>query len=278
MPISVKILVVVNYHLIGFTNINGFRGISMIRIAVCDDNHKECFDLEEMLRETAKEKSWKIKTHGYSNGKELYEAITNEGMSFDIILLDIEMGDMDGIDFSRKLRKQLRDKLTKIIFISWEKKYAMDLFSLRAHDFLAKPIDKKKLSDSLFDAVEMLEISNKEINYFYYKIGYDSFQIDTREILYFSIGEKKVIMKTRSKGEIKFSGKIREVYEKLKECGFFFSHKSYLVNYRNIESMRNTGIIMVNGEKIPVSRAHKSEINEMLLIGRGKSRKDEFRI
>jgi DNA-binding LytR/AlgR family response regulator len=85
-------------------------------------------------------------------------------------------------------------------------------------------------------------------------------------------------MKTRTKGEIKFSGKIREVYEKLKGCGFFFSHKSYLVNYRNIESMKNTGITLINGEKIPVSRAHKDDIDEMLLKERKKVRKDEFKL
>lgn len=150
----------------------------MIRIAVCDDNDDDCFDLEKMLKEIAKEKVLKIKIEDYSNGKELYEDMI-EGKRFDIILLDIEMGKMNGIEFSRILRKQLRDKLTKIIFISWEKKYALDLFSLRAHDFFAKPIDKKKLSDSLLDAVEMLEILRKEIDFFDYKIAYDNFKIDT---------------------------------------------------------------------------------------------------
>jgi DNA-binding LytR/AlgR family response regulator len=250
----------------------------MIRIAVCDDNHKECFALEGMLREIAKEKSWKIKTHGYSNGEELYDAIMTEGMSFDIILLDIEMDKMNGIEFSRKLRNQLRDKMTKIVFISWEDKYALDLFSLRAHDFITKPLDKDKLIDSLLDAIELIEMSKKEIDYFYYKIGHNKFMIDKNEILYFSIDEKKVVMKTRAKGEIRFSGKISVVYEDLIGSGFFFSHNSYLVNHRNIESIRNTGITMINGEKIPVSRAHKDDIDEMLLKGRRKSRKDELKL
>jgi hypothetical protein len=54
MPNSVKMLMVVNQNLTEFTNSNWFRGDVMIRIAVCDDNDDDCFDLEKMLKEIAK--------------------------------------------------------------------------------------------------------------------------------------------------------------------------------------------------------------------------------
>lgn len=272
MTISVTIIVEVNRNLTWLTIQMGVGGY-MIRIAVCEDDIKDCLAYEKMLMNIAREKSLKIKTHGYSNGQELYDAIMNQGMSFDIIFLDIEMDKMNGIELGRKLRKELKDKFTKIIFMSWEDKYALDLFSLRAHDFISKPLDKNKLMDPLLDAIEIIEMSRKEIDYFFYKIGHSKFRIDKSEIVYFRIDEKKVAMKTRSKGEIRFSGKIKNVYEELKGEGFFIPHNSFLVNLRNIESMNANEIIMINGDPISVSRAHRSEVDEILLNRRIKERK-----
>lgn len=234
----------------------------MVKIAICDDDLKLVSSLESMIWDIATQAVIKVDIEVFYDGEEIYQNINDSVNYYDIIFLDVQMDKMGGKEFGDKLRNELCDEQTKIIFISSEKSFAHDLYGYRPHNFLVKPLSRELVEPSFLKAVELL---NRDKVYYKYKIGYDTFKIDIAEILYFTIREKNVAIHCVDDREILFIHKIGTVYEELKDCAFFFIHKSYLVNYGNVKSMKRRSVTMKNGDVLPVSEKYRGDIKNLLL-------------
>lgn len=90
------------------------------------------------------------------NGLEIVETYTNpqealhnmeKDSAVDIIFLDIEMGASHGVEIARKLKEQYQE--TKIVFVTAHAEYAVDAFSVRAFDYLLKPIRQERLQKTI---------------------------------------------------------------------------------------------------------------------------------
>lgn len=112
----------------------------MLKIAICDDDVKMTGRLDTVLEEIAKRNFVKIDTEVFLDGGELEKAV-EEKMYFDIIFLDIEMGDEDGITAARKIRETDRNVL--IIYVTSHESYMQESFSVRPFRFVVKPIEEK---------------------------------------------------------------------------------------------------------------------------------------
>ncbi len=106
----------------------------MLRIAVCDDEMDICSRLEAVIMEIAERKGRQVEIDVFYSASKLKEYV-GHGNRFDAIFLDIEMEGLTGIDFGKVLRNEFKDDSTKIIYISWERDYAMDLFEIRPFHF-----------------------------------------------------------------------------------------------------------------------------------------------
>ena len=111
----------------------------MLKIAICDDDVKMTGRLDTVLEEIAKRNFVKIDTEVFLDGGELEKAV-EEKMYFDIIFLDIEMGDEDGITAARKIRETDRNVL--IIYVTSHESYMQESFSVRPFRFVVKPIEE----------------------------------------------------------------------------------------------------------------------------------------
>ena len=114
----------------------------MLKIAICDDDVKMTGRLDTVLEEIAKRNFVKIDTEVFLDGGKLEKAV-EEKMYFDIIFLDIEMGDEDGITAARKIRETDRNVL--IIYVTSHESYMQESFSVRPFRFVVKPIEEKIL-------------------------------------------------------------------------------------------------------------------------------------
>ena len=112
----------------------------MLKIAICDDDVKMTGMLDTILEKIAKRNFVKIDTEVFLDGGELEKAV-EEKMYFDIIFLDIEMGDEDGITAARKIRETDRNVL--IIYVTSHESYMQESFSVRPFRFVVKPIEEK---------------------------------------------------------------------------------------------------------------------------------------
>lgn len=229
----------------------------MLKIAICDDDVKMTGRLDTVLEEIAKRNFVKIDTEVFLDGGELEKAV-EEKMYFDIIFLDIEMGDEDGITAARKIRETDRNVL--IIYVTSHESYMQESFSVRPFRFVVKPIEEKILERYFLEEYE--EISSYD-SYFRYKNKRKEWKIPIRKILYFESHRRKIYVVTEEE-TLEFYGKLSEVEEELKQGKMVFLrvHQSFLVNYRHIEGLAYDYLIMDSGKRISISEDRRRMISE----------------
>jgi len=109
----------------------------MLKIAICDDEQIVCADIEKIILDFKKESGLDLEVEVFNSGTDLFKFIENEN-TFDLIFLDIEMQDLNGIQIGIKLRNELEDYVTKIVYISSKDNYDRQLFEVQ-------PIKRKLL-------------------------------------------------------------------------------------------------------------------------------------
>lgn len=133
----------------------------MLRIAICDDEIRTCSQLEDMVLGFAKGRGLQTEAEVFYSGEALYQAI-REQCPFDLILLDIEMLALDGVELGRRIREQLLNEKVAIVYISSWESYAMRLFQVRPLDFLIKPVTREKLAGTLEKFLRLREKGKRE--------------------------------------------------------------------------------------------------------------------
>lgn len=113
-----------------------------MKIAVCDDDRLLTGEIDGQLQKIREKTGISFETDIFFDGETLWEAIEKNG-SYDIVYLDIEMKNMDGITVARKIRE--RDPYAILIFISSYDSYYEQLFEVEPLRFLHKPIDSGKI-------------------------------------------------------------------------------------------------------------------------------------
>lgn len=112
----------------------------MLRIAICDDEITICSHIENIIMEYSKYFVIKV----FYTGEQLVDYI-EQGNKFDLIFLDIELNLLNGIQVGKKIRQDMNDYITKIVYISGKNCYDRELFDVQPLNFIPKPIIKKKL-------------------------------------------------------------------------------------------------------------------------------------
>lgn len=232
----------------------------MLRIAVCDDDRAICCQLESMLADIGASINKSVEIEVFFSGEELCRFLFN-GYKYDLIFLDIELFQINGVEVGKKIRGELNDEITQIVYISGKESYAMDLFEIRPLNFLIKPLSREKVEEVI---KKFLRISEKNNCIFEYRSGNVSFSILLSEILYFESDGRKVNI---ALGDTKksFYGKLSDVEEQLNSKDFIMIHKSYLVNYRHVIEHAYDYVRMSNREVLAISQNNRKAVREKLL-------------
>lgn len=230
----------------------------MINIAICDDNAYSCSEIESTLLKYADQNNLNFNIDIFYSSSQLYKFL-NTGNKYSIIFLDIEMKNLNGIELGLKIREELEDEITKIIYISNYEQYAMELFDVRPFNFLTKPINQLKLTETLD---KLLVVLNIDYNVFHYKKGKIINKIYIKDILYFEGCNKHTKLVT-VKDEILINDSLKDISEKLYKYKFFYSHRSYLVNYNSIIKFESDKLIVSNGNTIPISQPRRKYVKNL---------------
>ena len=219
-----------------------------MRIAICDDDVILCHQLEGIILGFGKNEDVPVQTSVFFDGKGLWKYM-KQGNHFDLIFLDIEMEQMNGIAVGRAIRDTLGDEECKIVFISSRRDYAMELFAIRPMDFLVKPVTQEKLK-AIWELYSRLY--QKEQNVFYYQAKGNKNYIAFSRILYFRADNRKIEIHTTGGNVITFYGKISEVKRQTDVGRFIQISRSELVNYNAVEEYREHMLTLRGGERLPV--------------------------
>lgn len=236
----------------------------MIRIAVCDDIPEAVVQINRYLIEYQNIKNKKFDINNFYDAEALWEHLKTNNC--DLIILDIELVQMNGVELGRRIRGELNDHDIKIIYISAMDTYDRQLFDMQPLNFLPKPIDKEKLYESLDLAVQL---SNDKNYVFSFKDKDGLHRIRVRDILYFeSLKHDFKVVTTNEAFE--FRSSLLEIMKRLPNFGFAQVHRSYIINYDQIKTVKYEEIVMLINDVIPISRSKRKEIREILMRIGGK--------
>ncbi len=231
----------------------------MLRIAVCDDDrgavqtHKRIAEISLMQCKSI----GKIETYTASDNL-LYD-ITEDHFFFDLILLDIEMPGITGMEIAEKIKPCLPN--VKIIFITSHMEYAIDAFELSVFRYVPKDDIDKRLPVAIKDAVKLIELEDGKA----YTIQTNSRleKIPYREIYYIERDGKNASI-TAVGGVSKVRKSLQQVYSELGAEEFIYIDRGCIVNMIYIMQIKDSMAVLKNGEALPISRSHLQEVKEQI--------------
>lgn len=226
----------------------------MYKIALCDDEPIVREQLYLYLRhmEEAGECSFDITC--FSGGEALLEGMQEDTQ---IVLLDIRMGGMSGLETARRLRE--RDQKLCIIFITTMVHCALEGYGVHAFGFLVKPLEYEAFQKLMQDAIQVL--GEKRQQMLTLKSQDETVVYDQDEILYIQVYGRivNVVTKTDSR---EFYTTLKEIERQVDAQCFVRCHVSFLVNCRHIKKIASNEITMANGQRITLSKHRKAKFME----------------
>ena len=228
----------------------------MIRIGICDDSPTFLYQTKSMLVH------WDHRP--VNSNIELFEdgdalILAHSQKPFDIILLDVVMPLLNGIDTARELRE--KDKNVKIVFITSSSEFAVESYTVKASNYLLKPIESEKLFACLDELISEFKSVSKCITV---KGIHTAHHIALSDVEYVESQGKHIIFSMIGNKTVE-SLEPLYAYENILtlDDGFFKCHRSYIVNIHHINSYSTSEIIMRSGCRIPISRSCQKEFEAM---------------
>lgn len=231
----------------------------MTSICICDDDEVFAAGLKKTLILYGQNEKRELKADICLNGKEMIEAAKKK--KYDIVFLDIELGDIKGFEIGCKLRGEMADEKIQIVYISSKTSYAMELFETRPLNFLVKPLKEKEVF-AVMDTYYRL-FGNKN-RYLYYRWLKNDYAIDQNDIIYIQSIGRKLNVKTFDDC-IEFYAKISDILPKLDKGKFCQVHKSFVINGNYVKRYMSDSIIMCDGARIMISQSMKKTVKEWIM-------------
>lgn len=220
-----------------------------MRIAICDNEVRG----RERIRTLLEKEFSQAQRSEFDSGMKLLEAV-EKGYQPDIVLLDIAMDGMNGMETARRL-KELSDVI--LIFVTGVKEQVFEAFDVGAFHYLMKPVDEAKLTDVLTRAVQEADKRQSAPRYLLVKAAGNHRRIPVEDILYVENQGRKVILHTKHEN-IEYYERMNHLEEVLGK-GFYRCHRGYLVALSAISGYNNTGILINQGDTIYLAKQKYSE-------------------
>lgn len=217
----------------------------MIKVVICEDEKEQQELLKIYINQIFEQSDTKYKLEVFNSGEEL---LVNYPKDTDVILLDIQMGQINGMDTARKIRT-LDDKV-EIIFITSLIEYALEGYEVRAYRYLIKPVKYENLKENIINCIKEVDIKNK---YIIVKEQGNQIKLDINEITYVEVQKETITIHTLNE-TYKTNGTMNNIEKEIDCSRFFRCHKSFLVNLEYVKSIKQYVAILENSEEVPVSR------------------------
>lgn len=228
-----------------------------IEIAIIDDEKIIRETYEKYVLKWAQKNNISCKISLFESSEEFifnYEDYKN----FNILLLDIEMKEINGVELAKKIRN--KDKNIQIIFISGYSEYIGEGYDVEALNFLVKPIREDKLFDVLNRAIERSETRKK---YILIKEKDEQIKIYLDDIVYI-VSDRNYVIIYGLKDEWRCRNTLTDMEEML-DKRFLKLSRSEIINLEYIERMSKTAVEMTSGIKLFIPRGKFQEINRHII-------------
>lgn len=217
------------------------------RIGICDDSSADVCLVQHILYNWAAQRQVKIQSEAFPSAESFLFRYA-ENKNFDILLLDIEMGAMDGVTMAKKVRQD--NENIQIVFITGYPDYIAEGYEVAAIHYLMKPVSKDKLFFVLDRALGNIKKGSRVI---LLPLDGEVLRLPIDNIQYVEAFNHSVTIITKTEiYEIK-----KSLTEMIKLLGndFIRCHRSYLVGLKYISRISKKEVILDNGKVLPLSRS-----------------------
>lgn len=220
----------------------------MLRIALCDDSENDREILRSLLEKCYISPDEDV-VYEFSSGKNAINFLKKHPGEIDLLFLDIEMPDPNGMETAEAIRAF--DTSIQLIFVTGYSDYVFGGYRVGAMDYLMKPVKEARLREVLERIRILLGYKSR---YYCLKNTAGSYRFYYSDISYFYSDKRKIILVSKGK-ETDFYGKLDALETELDDS-FVRIHQRYLVNTSHVEKIGHSSVI-VDGRELPVSRSLK---------------------
>ncbi|SMF90327.1 two component transcriptional regulator, LytTR family [Paenibacillus uliginis N3/975] len=241
----------------------------MIRIAICDDDFEMAEQIENLVDSFQQKHAEEIETDIFYSGEKLREEI-KQSCPYEIMLMDIEMKGLNGVDVGHMLRADENNDLVQLIYISSHEKYHMQLFDVQPSGFISKPIQPDLFERKLVSAIQKIKRRSKDNRRRLLRLqqkGSESL-IPFKDIIYLESNSRKIILHTKTE-QIEYYSTLNKENEKLFSDEFIRTHQSYIINFYHVKQITSKKIVLLNGLELPISERYVASVKKSYLTFRG---------
>ena len=226
------------------------------KIAICDDSDADRQYISGLVRDWGIHTGYKVQISAFTSAENFLFHYA-EKSDYDILLLDIEMGVMDGVTMAKKLR--LDNDTVQIVFITGYSDYILEGYEVAALHYLMKPLREDKLFSVLNRAAEKLSKNEKVLNF---DVSGEMVRIPIYHIRYADVSGNYVTIHASDNLTVKMT--LGELEKELDDR-FFRVSRSAIVNLTQIGRVTKTEIKLNDGAAIPLPRGAYESVNRAII-------------
>lgn len=227
----------------------------MYRIALVDDEKIFTDQIEEYIRQYQAENPAEFQVSVFHSSTEFIAGFQKE---YDLILLDVEMPQLNGMELAHKIREV--DEQVVLMFITNMAQYAIHGYSVGALDFVTKPINYYTFAMKLTRALK--RVPKKESTSVLLTMADGVKRIDIKQIYYLEV-QNRLLHYHTEEGEFVVRGSLQAAEERLSGHPFEKCNHWYLVNLMHVKEVRKN-IVVVGSHELEISRRNKTSFLKAL--------------
>lgn len=224
------------------------------RIAVCDDDPISREEICRTCREILTEEGIAYTIEAFPDGESLENTLEQKRQAFDLLILDIQMKEISGMDLAKTLRA--RDDRVSIVFVSGNEQYLREGYQIQPIHFLLKPLDREQMREALRIDWKL----NHRPNTVFLEKGTRRLVLRLDQMVYAETNGNhgtRFILKDQEPKE--FPMGLTELERRFPPDRVIRCHNSYLVNLMHVREMKNTAFLMDNDLCVPIGRKYYSK-------------------
>ena len=227
------------------------------RVAIVDDSNIDAEYVQSILESWAQDRQASVQMRRF-NSAESFLFHYADDKDWDVLLLDIEMGAMDGVSLAKKIRQE--NESVQIVFVTGFGDYISEGYEVSALHYLMKPVKQDKLFAVLDRAVAAIQKTERVV---LLPVDGEMLRLPVGQIEYVEAFSHAVAVTTEA-DTIQVKMPISEI-EKLLGEGFVRCHRSYLVGLKYIARLSKTEVILDNRKTLPLSRSAAASVHKAFI-------------
>ena len=226
------------------------------RVAIVDDSSVDAAFVEDILNTWAQDRQAGVQAQRFTSAENFLFHYADD-KAWDILLLDIEMGAMDGVTMAKRVRQD--NEAVQIVFITGYSDYISEGYEVAALHYLMKPVNREKLMMVLDRAMEKRKQEERCLNLEAYG---EMVRIPFYEIRYLDVHQNYVTVHAKADYTVK---RTLGDFEKELDERFFRVGRGMILNLKYIQRVTKTEVRLSDGTVLPLPRGAYESLNRAII-------------